>query len=111
MVFQVEWTNYTPLSCGFYLTGAAQVCLPCCRSTLLINVHFNVHIGSSAELYLNLYFLWELFSLQYFPYTIVKPHNIISIPIFQPIAVSPCSGLSLQCIYLSSQSDGACNLF
>lgn len=42
MKFQVEWTNHMPLSAGFYLIDAAQVCLPCCPTTLLISVHFPV---------------------------------------------------------------------
>lgn len=61
MKFQVEWTNHMPLSAGFYLTDAAQVCLPCCPTTLLISVHFSVRRGTSAELYLHLYFFWGLF--------------------------------------------------
>lgn len=105
MMFQVEWTKHTPLSAGFYLTGAAQVCLLCCPSTLLINFHFPVHRGISACISFGNYC-----PLQYFPFTIVKHHKIISIPIFQPLAVSPCSGLSLQCICLSSQSNAVCNL-
>lgn len=98
-IFQVEWTKHTSLSAGFYLTDAGQVCIPRCSS---IPFHESIFIFLSTEA------LSRTVPQPVFPLETILLCSTLH---FQPLAASPCTGLSLQCICLSSQSNAACSLF